>query len=198
MRPIAIIDIDTTLANNDHRAVLLEKHCSTCSLPMGHEHRFVCTSCGGTKYHTPQEKWDQFLDPNLMIQDTPVPHAVSVLENMRQKNWWIVFMTGRNEKHRAVTEEWLNTHMIRRPESELVVMRPLSETSVPASVMKEKMFLEWREKHGLEHAPFMFFEDDRFVLGTWQKYGMVFLCPQAWEYMNPVVNDRTIEPAWNR
>lgn len=200
MRPIAIIDIDTTIANNDHRAVLLEKHCATCALPMGHEHRSICQSCGGTASVTPQEKWDQFLDPDLMIKDSPQPHAISVLENMRQKNWWLVFLTGRNEKHREVTEKWLDIHMLRRPQNEVVVMRPAHAHSVPASVMKEEMFLKWRADHGLELAPFMFFEDDRFVLGTWQKYGMVFLCPQAWEYMNPEVNDRTVvhEPAWNR
>lgn len=198
MRPVAIIDIDTTLANNDHRAVLLEKHCVTCALPMGSAHRSICQSCGGSRYYTPQEKWDQFLDPDLMIKDTPQPHAVSVLESMRAKNWWIVFMTGRNEKHREVTEEWLNTHMLRRPNNENLIMRPKGATNIPASVMKEQMFLEFRNSHSLHNASFLFFEDDRFVLATWQKYGMVFLCPQAWEYMNPEVHDRAIEPAWNR
>ncbi len=198
MRPIAVIDIDTTLANNDHRAILLDKHCKTCELPMGSAHRSMCSSCGGTAFYTPQSKWDQFLDPDLMLKDTPVPHAVSVLEAMRQKNWWLVFMTGRNEKHRPATEKWLDTHMLRRPQSELVVMRPLECTSIPASIMKEKMFTDWRDAHGLENAAFNFFEDDRHVLGMWQKYGMVFLCPQAWEYMNPEVDDRATEPAWKR
>lgn len=198
MRPVAVIDIDTTIADNDHRAVLLEKHCATCSLPMPLAHRAVCLSCGGTKYHMPQEKWDQFLDPSLMIKDKPQPHALTVLENMREKNWWILFLTGRNEKHREVTEEWLNTHMLRRAHTEHVVMRPIDRSSVPASVVKEELFLAWRSAHNLENAPFLFFEDDRFVLSTWRKYGMVFLCPQAWEYMNPEVHDRSVEPVWNR
>ncbi len=198
MRPIAVIDIDTTLANNDHRAVLLDKHCATCLLPMGFAHRSVCQSCGGTKHFTPQEKWDEFLRHDLMLQDTPQPHAVSVLESMREKTWWIVFLTGRNEKHREVTEKWLNSHMLRRPQSEVVLMRPTELTNVPASVVKEQIFLKWRDSLGLELHPFLFFEDDRFVLNMWQKYGMVFLCPQAWEYMNPEVSDRSLELPWTR
>lgn len=198
MRPVAIIDIDTTLANNDHRAVLLERHCLDCGLPVGGEHRPICKSCGSERSHTPQHKLDQFLDPKLMAQDTPQPHALDVIESMRSKLWWIVFMTGRNSKHRPVTEQWLRDHMAWRSEREQLIMRPMENTGTPASQMKEKMFLDFRDSNGLENAPFMFFEDDRYVLGTWQKYGMVFLCPQAWEYMNPEVHDRAVEPAWNR
>lgn len=153
--------------------------------------------CGSTKYHAPQAAWDKFLHPELMIKDSPQPHSLDVINSMRKQGWYVVFMTGRGERLRSVTEEWLRTHMDWTA-SEPLIMRPADANNVPASQMKEQMFLEFRAARKFENAPFLFFEDDRFVIGTWQKYGMVFLCPQAWETMNPVVFHPVVEPAWNR
>lgn len=197
MQPVAIIDIDTTIANNDHRAVLLKRICAGCQMPMGSEHRPVCGNCGGEKHHTPQGAWDQFLQPELMALDEPQPHSLDVINSMREHGWIITFMTGRNTKHRPVTEAWLRKHGYMQ-DGDFLIMRPMKDTGTPASQMKEKMFTDYVYHERLEGHPFFFFEDDRYVLGTWQKYGMVFLCPQAWEYMNPSVLDRTVEPAWNR
>lgn len=208
MRNVAIIDIDTTIANNDHRAVLLKRKCVDCGTEVGHEHRAVCTSCGCEKSHAPQSSWDQFLRPDLMLLDTPQPHARDVIEFMRHLNYQIVFMTGRNEKHREVTEQWLlqngfwsdskywmaNDSVPRYYEP--VIMRPAEQTNVPASVMKEEQFLSFRQTCQFTDK-FMFFEDDRHVLGTWRKYGMVYLCPEAWQFMNPEVKTSG-EMAWNR
>lgn len=191
MRPIAVLDIDTTLANNDHRADRLVSVCSVCSKPP------KC-DCDVPKLHTPQEAWDAFLHPELLAQDTAQEHAIEVLEKMRSLNWWLVFMTGRNERLRDVTERWLAKHMLRRSVSEPLIMRPLHEKGKPASVMKEEMFLTFRDSHGLQNAPFLFFEDDKYVLGMWQKYGMVFQCPEAWATMNPDTHERTHEPNWTK
>lgn len=206
---VAIIDIDTTIANNDHRAVLLKRECAECKTPMGGEHRPVCKNCGGEKHNTPQGAWDQFLQADLMLLDDPQPHSLDVINTMREQGWIITFMTGRNEKHRPATREWLSKHGYAKDHDQLI-MRPMTDTGKPASQMKEEMFLTYRMQ--LSTIPdhlrdavvlgpkpsFFFFEDDRYVLGTWQKYGMVFLCPQAWEFMNPSVLDRAVEPSWNR
>lgn len=200
MKPVAIIDIDTTIANNDHRAVLLKRNCIGCKMPMGGEHRPVCSNCGGTKHHTPQEHWDQFLQPALMLQDVPQPHALRAIQSLREARWKIIFMTGRGERLRMVTEEWLLTHMGRRLsglDHEPVIMRPASDKGTPASQMKEQMFLNTRATYRLD-GPFFFFEDDKYVHGMFQKYGTVFMCPHAWEHINPAGHDRTEEPAWNR
>lgn len=198
MRPVAIIDIDTTIANNDHRAILLEKQCKTCEIPMAPAHRSACDQCGGTDHHIPQGHWDKFLQPDLILQDGLQPHALEVIENMRAHNWRIVFLTGRNESLRDVTERWLNKNVERWPQQEPCLMRPKTDESVPASVMKERIFLDWRDKQGLKNYPFMFFEDDKYVISMWQKYGIVFFCPAAWEHMNAQGLERTVEPAWNR
>lgn len=195
MTNVAIIDIDTTIANNDHRAVLLSKHCSDCKMPVPLGHRAHCANCGGKHHHIPQGAWDQFLQPELMILDDPQPHSLDVINYMREHGFAVVYMTGRNEKHRTVTHEWLVKHHYWKPGDKLS-MRPKTDAGTPASQIKEKMFLDYRT--GNPDASYFFFEDDKYVLGTWQKYGMVFACPQAWEFMNPSVLDRTVEPAWNR
>lgn len=201
MRTIAIVDVDTTLANNDHRAKNLQRICVSCSQPMmgSHFHEVLpkC-SCGSSEYVIPQNVWDEFLSPEQMLKDTPQPHALDVLENMRKHCWWIVFMTGRNEKYRSITESWLDEHMKRRPMAEKVLMRSQAMAGLPASVTKEQMFLQWRRSNNLTNCSFVFFEDDRFVLGMWKNYGVVHLCPDAWVSMNPVVHDRELEPSFNR
>lgn len=201
MRPVAIIDVDTTLANNDHRAKDLKRFCVKCAQPMVGSHFDavlpVC-ACGSSEYAIPQNIWDAFLAPEQMLLDTPQPHALEVLEDLRKHRWWIVFMTGRNEKYRSITEQWLNRNMNRRVLSEVVLMRSQAMAGLPASVVKEQMFLDWRSKQNLVNNTFVFFEDDRFVLGMWKSYGMVHLCPEAWASMNPVVHNRDIEPAFNR
>jgi len=197
MRIVAIIDIDTTIANNDHRAVLLRRECVECKMPMPTEHRPTCANCGGTKHRTPQGAWDQFLQPDLMLLDDPQPHSLDVINFMRKHGYTIVFMTGRNETHRTVTQKWLEKHNYWQ-EGDQLIMRPKTDAGTPASQMKEKMFLEYRYMTGAPEDQYLFFEDDRYVLGTWQEYGLVFVCPAAWEHMNPVVEDRTVEPVWNR
>lgn len=165
---------------------------------MGSEHRSACPQCGSFKYHTPQEKWDQFLDPARMRLDTPQPHAADVINYMRDHGYLITYLTGRNESLRTVTEEWLFANHFWKPETEPVLMRPLNLKDTAASVVKEQLFLRYRERRCTELSQFLFFDDDKFVLPMWQKYGMVFLCPQAWEFMNPVTFDRAHEPTWNR
>jgi len=115
---------------------------------------------------------------------------------MREHGFTITYMTGRNSKHRPVTDAWLVKHGYKQ-DGDFLIMRPMKDTGKPASQMKEEMFLDYVHHEELK-GPFFFFEDDRYVLGTWQKYGMVFVCPQAWETMNPSVLDRAVEPAWNR
>lgn len=199
MRHVAIVDIDTTLANNDHRATLLERTCVQCSTPIqgdrGQEKWPVC-ACGSIKYQAPQSSWDAFLQHDLMLKDTPQPHSAEVLNHMRALGWEIVFLTGRNEKHRAPTNQWLMDHMSARP-GETLLMRPLDSRNIPASQMKEQLFLNWRDELG-EAVQCIFFEDDRFVLGMWKKYGLVFLCPDAWETMNPVTHEPANESSWSR
>jgi len=177
MTTYCIIDIDTTLANGDHRAALLVKN-----------------EAG----QIPQESWDAFLHPDLMALDHPQQHACAVLNHLRSLGYIIVFLTGRNEKYRDVTESWLVRNM-GAMEDEPVLMRGPEDVGSPASVCKLRCLTEFMEQEGqtMHSCNFWFFEDDKHVMQLWRKYGVVFQCPEAWAYMNPEVPTEQ-EKAWTR
>lgn len=177
MATFCIIDIDTTIANNDHRDPLLVR---------GEDGEFT------------QESWNAFMHPDAVVLDAPQEHALHVLNHMRAMDFTVVFLTGRNESHRAVTDLWLVRHMGKTPLEDLV-MRPAEKFDVPATTCKESMFLAWVETNlGPENdASFLFFEDNKHVLQVWKKYGLVFQCPVAWVSLNPEVPAEQ-ERAWTR
>ena len=160
MRTVAIIDIDTTIANNEHRADLLTRVCTKCAKPMGGKRgqdKWPVCECGNTAYHAPPSSWEAFLHPEAVSKDTPQPHALDVINTMRKNHWYVTFMTARGERLRDVTEKWLNTH-INRQVGEPLIMRPVNKDGVPSSQMKEQMFLDFRESRGFEHSQFLFFD----------------------------------------
>lgn len=169
--PTCIIDIDITLADNDHRTHLLKEN---------------------VEGNIPQEAWDAFMSADLVVLDKPQAHALEVLNYMRGHGYRLVFLTGRNEKLRAVTELWLKSHAGWNPETETLIMRDRVST---ASEFKEAAFLQYRNSN--PDDVFLFFEDDPFVLTMWQKYGLVFKCPEAWATMNPSAPHEP-EPLWRK
>lgn len=190
MPTYCVIDIDTTLANNDHRASLL------------------CKDAEGV---VTQESWDAFLDEATMFRDTLQPFALNAIEVMRQLGYTIVFLTGRNERLRKVTELWLAKHIAWNPYAETLLMRKTTEACVPASVCKRALFEEYldnidkqREERdyyedtcSVYEDTYMFFDDDPHVLDMWRKLGTAFKCPEAWQWMcTPTPS--TPELAWNK
>lgn len=185
-RAVCIFDIDSTIANNDHRAELLQKHCIVCAGPKTHEAHSWCPTCQmETDDKIAQQSWDTFLRPDLIALDTPYPRAIEVIQQMRRHGMEFHFITGRNEKLREVTEEWLRTYVGYNSERETLKMRPLSDAKVPSSIYKEQALKELIEERDLHDASFFFFEDDPWVFKMYAKYGIVLQCPGAWEYFCP-------------
>lgn len=176
MATICVVDIDTTLANNDHRALLLEKD---------------------SEGNISQASWDAFLQRDLMLKDTPQDHALDVLNHMRGHGFKIVFLTGRNIRHIDGTRLWLKEHMGWDEFSEPLLMRRAEDVNVPASQCKEALFLDYVKYAVESNTTFLFFEDDKHVIAMWRKYGLVFQCPEAWQWMNPEA-PRNPESAWTR
>lgn len=177
MTTVCVVDIDTTLANNDHRASLLEKD---------------------SNGNIPQASWDAFLRHDLMLKDTPQEHALDVLNYMRGHGFKVVFLTGRNIRHSVGTRLWLKEHMGWDESSEPLLMRRAEDVNVPASQCKEALFLDYVQSSGVaSNTTFLFFEDDKHVIAMWRKYGLVFQCPEAWQWMNPEAPQHS-ESAWNR
>jgi len=81
--PIVIFDIDGTLANAEHRVHHVTK--------------------------TPKD-WPAFFKD--MDKDEPIEGMVAMVDICHAAGTWIMLLTGREETHREVTEEWLQTHGI--------------------------------------------------------------------------------------
>jgi hypothetical protein len=200
-RVVFIIDIDITIANNDHRAVHLRSSCGSCGRTIPVEERGPCTSCGSHEVSIPQESWDNFLDPDLILQDQVVPGAKRTIDLFRKFGFEFHFITGRNGTKllRAdATRKWLSEKLDWNPDKELLMMRTLEDNERPASVYKQHAFQRLLNiKQYQDDVNFIFFEDDHFVFNTYSKYGIVVESPGCWEYFVP--NGATGEEAvWRR
>ena len=196
-RVVSILDIDTTIANNDHRAELLMKHCVVCGGPKTHEVHAWCHTCQtDTDDKITQDSWDTFLRDDLMLLDTPVPEAQEAIRQMRKHGMEFHYITGRNEGLREVTEEWLRRYFGFDPVKESLKMRPLAQAKVSSSVYKEEALLELIEERGLQDAAFFFYEDDPWVFRMYAKHGIVLKCPDAWKSFCPL--GRAGDGNWQR
>jgi len=78
---------------------------------------------------TPKD-WDSFFA--AMDGDTPLAEGVALARQHAASGHRIVYLTGRNEDHRAVTLDWLTRHGL--PEGRLVMRR--TDDRRPARVFK--------------------------------------------------------------
>jgi len=197
MKTVHVFDIDTTIANNKHRAELLNRICVVCLSPKGTVHRAPCPACNKeTESHTSQEDWDAFFDPELVIKDIPEAKALMYANKLRAKGAIVHFLTGRSEPAREVTELWLTTKFNKQP-GEALIMRPVHEDGLLASQYKERAWhrLSVDQGFGRDTLPF-FYEDDPHVMGMYGRHGIVIRCPEAWEFLVPDETNE-VEKAWS-
>ena len=186
---VFIIDIDTTIANNDHRASLLSRVCASCGISLSPSARGACSRCGSFETRIPQESWDDFLQEELIAKDSVEVGAKRTIDAFRKFGFEFHFITGRNgtkANRRAVTEQWLRDNVDWNPDQELLFMRTFADEGKVASVYKEAAFkrLCAAKGYGL-YVNFIFFEDDHFVFNTYEKYGIVISSPGCWEFFAP-------------
>lgn len=198
-RTVFVFDIDSTIADNTHRASLLEKHCTVCLYsPFPVDQRAVCPSCSSGVAQVTQESWDKFLDVEAVMKDTPIPGAIQMLNKLRELGAEIYFLTGRHRsKLGTVTEAWLKQHAGWRPESEPLFMREKSEERTTASTYKERALKRLKDHVADESALYFFFEDDPHVFNLYNKHGIVVRCPEAWDHFIPM-GSRGEEPILGR
>jgi hypothetical protein len=198
MKTVLIIDIDITIANTDERAKLLELECLVCLAKIEpNAHRPPCPNCGARDPKVKQSSWDAFLDPKLMRNDPPVPKAQEAIRRMKELGMEFHFITGRNEKLRKVTEEWLHEHFDWDSSSSSLYMRSEEEKNVAASTYKEGALRKLIQERGLQDSAFLFFEDDPYVFRMYQNYGIVISCPEAWDHWMPTTMEGS-EPVWRK
>lgn len=121
-----IFDLDGTLADCSHRRHFVEppkvtaEDCNTrdrydkciwCEKQMDMPH---AKDCSHIAYWKPD--WDSFFREDLIMQDEPIEATLAFFNVMRIAEWDFSFLihicTGRMEKHRKVTDRWLDEHQI--------------------------------------------------------------------------------------
>lgn len=159
MSTYLIVDIDRTIANNDHRAHLVE-----CDKP----------------------DWKAFLAPELVALDNPIPSALKAFNKIANRPIGpIIFLTGRSESLRTVTSEWILKHFDIVVNENSLLMRPNSDWSDVPSACKEKLFLKYVYTQNSEDS-YMCFDDDLNALKMYEKYNAwTFEAPGCWDTLFP-------------
>lgn len=165
---ILVVDLDGTVANNDHRLVYIQKEKG-------------------------QNDWVSFYDPEKISHDTPYPEAQAFFQKLyrTRSEYHLVFLTGRPERTRAISAWWLRTHygietvrenpqfLRSEPPGRLGMLVMKSDKDYrPASIYKEDevgKLTVYRPK-----GSFIFIDDDTRCYDMFWKYGLVFRPPEAW------------------
>lgn len=172
---LVICDIDETIADNSHRLHRLDG--------------------GGTDL----ERFMRFLEPELVLQDAPIPHAHGVLEHLQSLGAQIIFLTGRGQQLRPVTLTWLQMHFPTLQNWRLIT-RSSADDGVPASVYKTRKLDELRNDPVLMRKRWLCFDDDRYLWSVYrQRYdALVFHAPHCWATLFPDAGDLPPEVNWRR
>ena len=126
-RPQAVIwDLDGTLSDDRARA------------------HFVEVETGRKR------DWKSYFD--AIEEDPPIAASIAILHAMRQDDYRVIFLTGRPEYTRPLTERWLAANGLE--EYDLLLMRPESERR-PAGIFKVEVLAGLRESYEIVCA----FED---------------------------------------
>jgi hypothetical protein len=157
---VAVIDIDTTLANNEHRA---------SKLVYQDDGEIEATS------------WAIFCSDAEMAKDHVQPLAKEGLNHLRRMGYHLTFLTGRQESFRKTTEHWLRTNALWIRDIEPLVMRTPEYTGWSASSFKEDAFQRNIKTRDITYT---FFDDDLHVLKVFSKYGLTMRCPEAWTVLS--------------
>jgi phosphoglycolate phosphatase-like HAD superfamily hydrolase len=175
-----IFDIDGTLADASHRAHLID---------------------------TPTPNWAEFLKPELVLLDDPIPDAQRVFNklmnthNVYGKVW---FLTGRNESLREVTLKWLYDHFIKNYSVNIgpsnLIMRPIGNMDKP-TVYKKAELVKLNNQNPFKDMLHgcLAFDDDPYMQSVYMEFGMIpFKAPDCWGHMFKVDGELSEETYWRR
>jgi hypothetical protein len=181
MNLIFVVDIDGTLADNSHRAALLEYVCIACGTKVSGEQ---CSACGGADTEPLQSSFDSFMDPTLIALDAVAPGAAEAIASLRSlATGKIVFLTGRRETTADSTKLWLAEKVGWLPGKEPLIMRSAKHFDLPAS--KYKLIQADKLSRENPDSSFMFFEDDPHIFDVFRRFGVVLKAPECWKHWNP-------------
>ena len=137
--PCIVFDIDGTIANGDHRVHLI------LSEP---------------------KQWDAYFD--LCHDDAPIPHMLRVLKSL-ERDFVIVFVSGRAARSRKKTEKWLSDHGAYSGRTRLHLYMREDGDHKNDDVLKIELLAKLRAD-GFE--PVMAFDDRTRVVNAWRTAGI--------------------------
>lgn len=101
-------------------------------------------------------RWDEF--HSLLGADEPWPDVKQLIELLTMYgDHTVVGLTGRNERYRELTHQWLMNHDIFLDD---LLMRPNDDYRSDHE-LKPRLLDEWLEQNGLTHADVWFILEDR-------------------------------------
>lgn len=86
MKPLALVDIDGVLANDDHRV------------------EFALA-----------KEWAEYFNEDRMAADPVLPQGRMLVENLIADGWDVEYLTGRREDRRETTRSWLDAEHFQHP-----------------------------------------------------------------------------------
>jgi len=133
MKKIVICDIDGTIANNDHRQHYLEG----------------------------KKDWEGFFSE--LINDEPIFPIINKVIEEYNTGKEIVFLTGRPERYRNVTTEWLKRYF----DFEIKLLMRKNKDHKNKLIIKREIFeLNFNVKD-----IFLIFENDKELIAMWEDIG---------------------------
>lgn len=111
--------------------------------------------------------WNAFLDPELMMKDQPIHDTVEVINCLGQK-YPVLFVTGRNEGCREVTEKQIKNCCPNLCEWKLI-MRPDSDQKTADVIVKKQLFEQYVAP---EYDILCAFDDKQANIDLWRSLGI--------------------------
>jgi len=131
---LVLCDIDGTVANNNHRQNLLKEF----------------------------KDWDKFF--SQLKHDEPIEMVIEAVKQQVESNNLLIFLTGRPEKYREMTQDWLSEYF---DEGFSLLMRKDGDLRNKIEI-KEEIFYESFERAQIKVC----FENDCELIKLWKKLGL--------------------------
>lgn len=134
-----------------------------------------------------KEQMDEFLDENNILKDELIDGAEKLFDYADSIGAKVVFLTGRTERSRKATTNWLFSKYGERINLCQVLMRPVELEGQISADGKESVFLNWKDSFhrclGDVADKFIFLEDDKETIKRYRKYGLVLKSPEIWKVL---------------
>lgn len=137
MKKIILCDIDGTIANNDHRQHFLEG----------------------------KKDWDGFFDSLNM--DKPIYKIINKVIEEHKNNKKIIFLTGRPERYRLSTTEWLQNYF----NFEITMFMRSDDDKRDKLSIKKELFENNFKKEEIDYI----IENDIALIEMWKSYDLKIL-----------------------